>query len=454
MLTSINPSSEEILKEYPQMTGKELRFAIDQSEKAFIAWKKSSFEERASVLLKIKDKLLKHQKELGLTITLEMGKPIRESYQEIEKCAWVCEYYAKHGKSFLKAKKIQSDIKESQVLYEPLGTILAIMPWNFPFWQVFRFLAPVLMAGNTALLKHASNVSASALAIQKIVQEAGLPLGVFQTLLLSIHQIKELIKAPSVKAVTLTGSSQAGRSVAALAGAYLKKCVLELGGSDPFIVLADADLHLAVKIAVQSRMNNSGQSCIAAKRFIIEEKVYPAFLKKMLSEMKAIKFDNPQKQSTRLGPLAKESIRRELHQQVETSVKMGAVLKLGGKLPKGRGYFYPPTVLTDIPEAAPLYREESFGPVASCFKVKNEEEALSLANQTSYGLGATLLTKNKEKALSLAKELEVGNCFINARVHSDPRLPFGGVKDSGFGRELSDFGIKEFTNIKTLYPKF
>lgn len=454
MPKSIDPFTEKLLKDYPYHQEAEIKTRLEKAQLAFPKWKSLSFEKRASYLKKISQLLIKEKAGLSLLMTQEMGKPITQSRQEIEKCALACDYYAENAENFLAPEFIKTEIKESRVVFEPLGIILAIMPWNFPFWQVFRFLAPTLMAGNVAVLKHASNVTGCALAIEALLQNAGLPEGVFNLLIVPVEKIPAIISQPSIKGVTLTGSSEAGRRVGELAGRSLKKCVLELGGSDPFIILEDADLELALNTAVKSRMTNNGQSCIAAKRFIVQEKIYEDFMAKLTFAMKEIKLGDPSQEETQLGPLAKEGIRLELDRQVKQSLQKGARLILGGKLPEGKGYFYPPTILDNIPQEASLYDEESFGPVASCFKFKEDKEAIHLANDTAYGLASTIFSKDKERALWMASQLETGACFINKQVRSDPRLPFGGVKDSGFGRELSDFGIKEFTNIKTLYPKF
>ena len=399
--------------------------------------------------------LLRHQREdLAKLMTMEMGKRTGEALAEVDKCAWVCTYYADHAERFLQNERIESDASDSFVAYEPLGVILAVMPWNFPFWQVFRFAAPALMAGNTALLKHASNVSGCAIAIQQLFSDAGFPEDAFITLLIPSSKVKEVIAHPKVKAVTLTGSEAAGRSVAAEAGKYLKKCVLELGGSDPYLILADADLELAVKTCVQSRLLNAGQSCIAAKRFILVPEVYDAFTDLFLREMEKITVGDPTQAATGIGPLARVDLRDDLHDQVLRSVAMGARILLGGNIPEGVGAYYPPTVLTDVTPAMPAFREELFGPVAPLIRAESEAHALALANDSEFGLGAAVFSGDKGRAQRIAQQdLQAGSCFVNGLVKSDPRLPFGGIKLSGFGRELSHHGIREFVNVKTVWVR-
>ena len=384
-------------------------------------------------------------------MTLEMGKPISQAEAEAEKCAWVCDYYADNAESILKEEFIQTDASESYVRFDPLGVVLAVMPWNFPFWQVFRFAAPALMAGNVGILKHASNVPMCAEAIENIFLEAGFPEGAFKNLVISSKPVKNIIDNPLVKAATLTGSENAGRNVAERSGKNLKKTVMELGGSDPFIILPDADLEKASSVAVTARMINNGQSCIAAKRFIITEAVYDEFLELFLSKMQAVKMGDPMNPETELGPLARKDLMLELDEQVKQSVEAGAEILTGGKPVDGKGYFYPPTVLVNIGKGSPAYEQELFGPVASVIKAKDEADAIRIANDTDFGLGASLWTNNIQHAKELAKEIESGSVFINGLVKSDPRLPFGGIKISGYGRELSHYGIKEFVNIKTVW---
>jgi succinate-semialdehyde dehydrogenase/glutarate-semialdehyde dehydrogenase len=399
--------------------------------------------------------LLKSKKEeLAHLMALEMGKVKNEGIAEIEKCAWVCDYYAQNAELFLENEKIETEAKNSFVSYQPLGTILAVMPWNFPFWQVFRFAAPTIMAGNTAVLKHASNVPGCALAIEEMFREAGFSENIFRTLLIGSNQVEKVIQHPAIKGVSLTGSTPAGKSVAAIAGRELKKCVLELGGSDPYIILEDADLEDAAKKCVAGRLLNAGQSCIGAKRFIVVEDAYAEFLEYFTHEMNDAHFGDPFDEEIHMGPLARTDLRDELHQQVLNSIKKGAEVILGGEIPLRKGAFYPPTILENIKPGMPAYDEELFGPVASVIKVKDEKEAIYVANDTEFGLGASVFTSNLKKGENIAEmQLEAGCCFVNDFVKSDPRLPFGGIKESGFGRELSSHGIKEFLNVKTVVVK-
>ena len=387
-------------------------------------------------------------------MTLEMGKPIAQSRAEVEKCAWVCEYYAENAEKFLSDELITTDASKSFVTFQPLGVVLAVMPWNFPFWQVFRFAAPSLMAGNSGILKHASNVSGCALAIEEVFREAGFPKNLFKTILVPSSEMESVIKNEKIKAVTLTGSVPAGKSVAKTAGSVLKKTVMELGGSDPYVILEDADLEMAAETCVNARLINGGQSCIAAKRFIVVEKIYNEFEKLFVEKMKSKKMGDPFDESNDLGPQASVSLRDDLHKQVEKSIKLGAELLLGGKIPEIKGAYYPPTVLSNVKKGMPAYDEELFGPVAAIIKSKDETEAIKIANDTIFGLGAAVFTSDMKRGEKIAKEkLQAGCCFVNAFVKSDPRLPFGGIKESGYGRELSAFGIKEFVNIKTIYIK-
>jgi len=383
-------------------------------------------------------------------MTLEMGKPIAAAIAEAEKCAAACRYYAANAQSLLADRPVETDGGESWVAFQPLGVVLSIMPWNFPFWQVFRFAAPALMAGNVGILKHSSNVPQCALAIEEIFRRAGFADGVFQTFLVGSEAVEKIVADPRIAAVTLTGSEGAGRSVAGAAGKHLKKCVVELGGSDPFVVMPSADLDAAVSTAVTARMINNGQSCIAAKRFIVHTDIYDAFLKQFVARVSAIRIGDPMDEQTQLGPLATSGIRDELDAQVRTSVSKGAKILTGGKKPDRDGYFYAPTVLVDIPAESPAAQEELFGPVASVFRAKDLDEAIALANGTRFGLGASAWTRDGREESRFIEEIESGLLFINGMVASDPRLPFGGVKSSGFGRELGEFGIREFVNIKTV----
>jgi len=399
--------------------------------------------------------LLKTKKEeLAMLMALEMGKVKREGIAEIEKCAWVCDYYAVNAESFLENEPIATEATKSYVSYQPIGTILAIMPWNFPFWQVFRFAAPTLMAGNTAVLKHASNVPGCAMAIEELFREAGFPENVFRSLLISSKQVAKVIQHKAVKAVSLTGSTPAGKSVATLAGAELKKCVLELGGSDPYLILEDANIEKAAKKCALGRLINAGQSCIGAKRFIVVEKVYAHFLELFTHEMTAADFGDPSDEESTIGPLARADLRDELHKQVVDSVAKGAEVIIGGEIPNRKGAYYPPTILENVQPGMPAYDEELFGPVASVIKVKDVKEAIAVANDTVFGLGAAVFTSNTKMGENIAEmQLEAGACFVNDFVKSDPRLPFGGIKTSGYGRELAEQGIKEFMNVKTVVVK-
>ena len=454
MAKSINPATGEELKNYQDMTEKEIDEILEQSNKTFLEWKNSDFSQRSEKMKKAHDILLKRKDEFAEIMTLEMGKPILQSVSEIEKCAWVCEYFADNAEDFLSNEEIKTDATESYVTYNPLGVVLAIMPWNFPFWQVFRFAAPNLMAGNAGVLKHASNVTGCALGIEEVFKEAGFPENLFRTIIVSSKKMDAVIKNKNIKAVTLTGSVPAGKSVASTAGSVLKKTVLELGGSDPYVVLEDADLNDSVETCVNSRLINGGQSCIAAKRFIVAEKIYKKFEEMYVQLMKKKKMGDPFNKENNLGPQASESLRNDLHLQVEKSIEKGAKLLLGGKIPEGKGAYYPPTVLANVKKGMPAYDEEIFGPVAALIKVTNEEEAIKVANDTNFGLGAAVFTADAKRGKIIVEtKLQAGNCFVNAFVKSDPRLPFGGIIESGYGRELSPFGIKEFVNIKAVYIK-
>ncbi len=448
---SINPFTGQVLKEYESYSEDKLKEVLANSEKAFKVWKYYSFEKRSSLFIKIAGKLREKKGLLSTLMTSEMGKPIREAEAEVEKCAWVCEYYAENAEFFLKDDLIISDASESYVEYDPLGCILAIMPWNFPFWQVFRFAAPTIMAGNTGLLKHASNVPQCALAIQDLFEEAGFPKGVFQSVLISGEETDRLIAHKTIKAVTLTGSEQAGMKVAASAGSNLKKTVLELGGSDPFIVLKDADIDDAASWAVKARMINNGQSCIAAKRFIVVESVKNQFVQAMAKAMRGLKLGDPLLPEIQVGPLARKDLAESLFAQVQRSISLGASAVIGGVPPSEA--MFTPTILDNVKPGMPAFDEELFGPVAAIISVQNEQVAIDMANQSKYGLGASIWTRDFEKGKALARQIESGSVFINGMVKSDPRLPFGGVKLSGYGRELAAFGIREFVNIKSVWVK-
>ena len=449
---SINPATLEVIATYEELAPAAVARLINRSEVAFARWRGTSNAERASLMRSAAAVLRSSVDELASLMALEMGKPVRQGRAEIEKCVWVCEYYADHAASFLEPEIVATDARRSFVTFQPLGVILAVMPWNFPFWQVFRFAAPALMAGNVGILKHASNVCGCALAIDEIFARAGFPDGVFRTLLVSSDAVEAIIAHPAVKAVTLTGSAPAGRAVARAAGGQLKKTVLELGGSDAYVILDDADIERAASICAESRLINAGQSCIAAKRFIVSESKARVFSGLLAERMLAKRVGDPLDESTDIGPLARVDLREELHRQVTDSLAKGAVRLVGGSIPSGRGAFYPPTVLTGVQRGIPAYHEELFGPVAAVIEARNEEEAIRIANDTSYGLGAALFTGDLVRAERIAAErIEAGSCFVNAFVKSDPRLPFGGIRESGYGRELSHFGIREFVNIKTVY---
>ncbi|WP_175574376.1 NAD-dependent succinate-semialdehyde dehydrogenase [Algoriphagus marinus] len=451
-ISSINPFTGEILKKFTSPSEQEIETALANGDAAFDTWKKTSFEFRSGLMKKAGQRLRDQKEKYARLISLEMGKVIKESRSEIEKCAWVCDYYADQAESFLADLRIDlPDGAKAKVKHQPLGMVLAVMPWNFPFWQVFRFAAPTLMAGNVGILKHASNVPQCALAIEEVFTSAGFPKGVFQSLLIDSKATTKLISDSRIKAVTLTGSEKAGASVASEAGKNIKKSLLELGGSDPFIVLNDADVNLAATTAVKSRMINFGQSCIAAKRFIIEAGVYDQFLESFTKELAKLKKGDPMDEEADFACMARGDLAMELYEQVKKSVDLGAKLLLGGKKPAKDSPFFEPTILTEIPKNAPAYSEEMFGPVALIFKVENEQEAVLLANDSEFGLGGSLWTRNLEKGEKLAEQIETGAVFINSMTASNPHLPFGGVKKSGYGRELSRNGILEFVNSKTVF---
>jgi succinate-semialdehyde dehydrogenase / glutarate-semialdehyde dehydrogenase len=452
MLTSINPMNGTILGSYPIANSASIEKAVTQAGKAFDSWRKLSLKERGSVLRSIAKQLRSEKQRLAELATREMGKPIEQSLAEVEKCATCLEFYAKNGPAFLKDEMVETDAKKSYVSFQPLGIVLAIMPWNFPYWQAFRAMAPALMAGNVMLLKHASNVSGCAIAIEKIVKDSGATKALFQSLLIPSGNIADLIAHPSIAAVTLTGSTDAGKKVASIAGAHIKKQVLELGGSDAYIVLEDADLELAVKTSVDGRLVNSGQSCVAAKRFVVVKAVRKEFEHRMVKLMQEAKYGDPFDKANKIGPLARVDLRDALDDQVKRSIAKGAKLLCGGYIPEGEGAYYPPTVLSNVKKGMAAYDEELFGPVASIIEAKDEQDAIRIANDNIFGLGAGIFSKNRKRAEQIAaNELQAGNCFVNSFVHSDPRLPFGGIKQSGYGRELSAFGIREFVNVKTVF---
>ena len=454
MLYSINPTDGKTIASYEEMVLNQISSIIETAHQTFLSWRETDFEYRSQKMKKTASLLRDKKEELAKLMTTEMGKPITQSRGEVEKCAWVCEYFAENAEKFLKDEIIETDAQKSFVTFQPLGVVLAVMPWNFPFWQVFRFAAPNLMAGNAGILKHSSNVSGCSLAIEKIFLEAGFPRGLFSSILVSSKNMNAVIEDKKIKAVTLTGSVAAGRSVAKKAGAMLKKTVLELGGSDPYVILDNADLEKTADICTTARLLNGGQSCIAAKRFIITASVYDEFEKLFIQKMNEKKMGDPFDESNYLGPQASTHLRNELHQQVVGSIAKGAKLLLGGVLPEGEGAYYPPTILTNVSKGMPAYEEELFGPVAALIKAEDENDAIRIANDTTFGLGAAVFTNDVKKGELIAKEkLNAGCCFVNDFVKSDPRLPFGGINDSGYGRELGVFGIKEFVNIKTVYVK-
>jgi succinate-semialdehyde dehydrogenase/glutarate-semialdehyde dehydrogenase len=450
-ITSVNPATEEVLARFDPFTPEQVDRALDEAQDAFMAWRDRSVAERAVPMRRLAALLRERADRYGRLITMEMGKPIAEAKAELEKCAWGAEHYAENAARYLADEVIETSAKRSIVAFEPLGIVLAVMPWNFPFWQVIRFAAPALMAGNAALLKHASNVPQCALAIEEAIRDAGFPEGLLRTVLVAGSAIEPVIGDPRIRAVTLTGSSDTGSRIAALAGRALKKSVLELGGSDPYIVLADADLVAAAKVGARARNQNTGQSCIAAKRFIAVEPIARDFERLFAAEVEALRVGDPLDAKTQIGPLARADLRDTLERQVRDSVRMGARLLTGGERGSGKGWYYEPTVLADVTEDMPVFKEETFGPVAAVLRVRDAEDAVRVANDSAYGLGANLWTGDLALGEALARKIESGSVFVNGMVASDPRLPFGGVKRSGYGRELSSYGIKEFVNIQTIW---
>ncbi len=450
-LQSINPATEELIATFEEFTGEQLDQALERAALAFEPWRRVPFAERSRLMLGAAAYLREEKPRLAGLITAEMGKPIAEAEAEIEKCAWNCDFYAENAERFLAAQSILSSASQSYVAFEPLGPVLAIMPWNFPFWQVFRFAAPAIMAGDTALLKHASNVSQCALAIEDVFRAGGFPDGVFQTLLTSGPAAESLIQDDRIRAVTLTGSDSTGSKVGAAAGRAVKKCVLELGGSDPFIVLADADVRAAAETGVRARNQNAGQSCIAAKRFIVVEAVADEFEERFVDGVSNLRVGDPMQREAQIGPLARGDLRDAIEEQVRRSVEQGANVAVGGHRMEGKGYFYAPTVLTGVTAEMPSASEETFGPLAAVIRARDSDDAIAIANDSQFGLGASLWTRDVEHARGLAREIQAGSVFINGMVASDPRLPFGGIKRSGYGRELSEFGIREFVNVQTVW---
>ena len=449
-IASINPATGETLKTFESLTETQIDEKLQRAAETFATYRLISLAEREAWMLRAAEILESEKDDFARLMTIEMGKPIKGAVGEAEKCAWVCRYYAETAKLHLAEQFVDTNAASSFVRFQPLGPVLAVMPWNFPFWQVFRFAAPALMAGNVGLLKHASNVPQCALAIEDIFRRAGFPEGAFQTLLIGSAEVTAILEDSRVVAATLTGSEPAGRSVAAIAGKQIKKMVLELGGSDPFIVMPSADIAEAATTAVKARTINNGQSCIAAKRFIVAADIYDEFERRFVEEMKALSVGDPLDETNDIGPLATEQILKDVDEQVKASVAAGAIVLTGGKKIDRDGNYYEPTVLVSIPLASPVSCEEVFGPVAMLFRVNNIDEAIDLANSTSFGLGAAAWTNDDAEQTRFIDELQAGCVFINSMVASDPRLPFGGIKNSGFGRELGEFGIREFVNIKTV----
>src|SRR5262249_24226612 len=450
-IQSINPATGEVIETFEPFGDAKIDEALAQARDAYAQWRGTSLAERSALLRRIAASLRAQKAALARIATLEMGKPIVESEAEVEKCAWNCDFYADNAENFLSDEPVATNAAASYVSYQPLGVVLAVMPWNFPYWQVFRFAAPALMAGNAAVLKHASNVSRAALEIERIIHESGAPAGLFRTMLVPGGQVDRIIADARIAAITLTGSDSTGVAVASTAGRCLKKTVLELGGSDAFIVLEDADLDGATQMAVRSRFQNSGQSCIAAKRFIVVSSVLDAFTEKFVAATARLRVGDPLDRETQVGPMAREDLRDGLDKLVRESVAMGARALRGGQPGEGRAAFYEPTVLSGVPPAMPVFREETFGPVAPVIRARDAEHAIALANDSQFGLGGNLWTQDVVRGRELARRIESGNVFINGMTASDPRLPFGGVKRSGYGRELAAFGIREFVNVQTVW---
>ncbi len=450
-LTTINPTTGQPLERYDTLSDDEVDARLDRAATAFERHRQTAFADRAARMRRTAELLEDRADTLGALMTREMGKPVGQARAEVEKCAWVCRYYAEHAEDFLADEPVDTDAHKSVVAFEPLGPVLAVMPWNFPVWQVVRFAAPALMAGNVALLKHAPNVTGTALAIENLLRDAGFDGDEFQTLVVEVDQVKSIIQDKRVQAATLTGSVGAGRAVGSQAAGQIKPSVLELGGSDPFIVLADADLDLALEKGIAARMQNNAQSCIAAKRFILDQSIADEFTERFVPQMDGFTIGNPMDEDTDLGPLAREDLRDGVHDQVMRSLEQGAVCATGGHKIERAGYFYAPTVLTEVEPGNVAFEEEIFGPVASMIVADDADHAVDLANNTRFGLGGAVFTEDRAKGESIARRLDVGCAFVNEKVKSDPRLPFGGIKDSGYGRELSHYGLRAFVNIKTVW---
>jgi succinate-semialdehyde dehydrogenase/glutarate-semialdehyde dehydrogenase len=455
MIVTINPATGEKITEYPVMLAGDIDTLLRQSERDFRRWRQSGFEERRACMHRLAELLRDQAAEHGRLITLEMGKPLGQAIAEVSKCAWVCDYFADHAEAFLQPEQSAIDGATGMVTFEPLGVILGVMPWNFPYWQVLRFAAPILMAGNGIVVKHAPNVTGCSIAIDKLFRDAGFPEHLYRAVHIDLDEVDRLtgfmIDHPVIRAVSVTGSTGAGQAVASKAGRALKRSVLELGGSDPYIVLEDADLTQAVDACVAGRLLNAGQSCIAAKRFIVRKEVIEAFTQMIVGKMQKAVMGDPFAEGTEVGPIARADLRDQVHSQVQQSVEAGAVLLCGGHVPNAPGCYYPPTVLSGVRKGMAAYSEEIFGPVATIIEVEDDEEAVTVANDSDFGLGSAVFSQDTDRALSIAHRLDAGSCFINSMVKSDPRLPFGGVKQSGYGRELSHHGIREFVNIKTLF---
>jgi succinate-semialdehyde dehydrogenase/glutarate-semialdehyde dehydrogenase len=448
---SINPATGAKLESFALHTPAELDATLDRAVAAQREWARRSFAERAVLMKRAGAYLRANKARFALNATREMGKPIGDAEAEVDKCAWACDFYADHAEGFLADEHIASTASESYIAYQPLGVVLAVMPWNFPYWQVFRFAAPALMAGNAGVLKHASNVTRCALDIEETFRESGFPAGAFSTVIVPGSEVKHLIADDRIAAVTITGSEPAGVSVASESGRALKKHVLELGGSDAFIVLADADLAAAAKTAAKARFQNAGQSCICGKRFIVEDAIYDRFVAAFIEESKAYRTGDPEDRATTMGPLARADLRDDLVKQIDGSVAMGARVVLGGTAPQGPGAYFEATVLVDVDDTMPVFREETFGPVAAVIRARDAAHAVEMANDSTFGLGGALWTRDVERAKHLARQIQTGAVFINGMTASDPRLPFGGIKHSGYGRELSYLGIREFMNIQTVW---
>jgi succinate-semialdehyde dehydrogenase/glutarate-semialdehyde dehydrogenase len=450
-MESVNPFTGEVIKRYAEASTDAVRSAVERAHKAHLDWRRRSFPERAESMRRAAQLLRERAEDYARLMAVEMGKPVRDGIAESKKCALGCDFYAEHAQEFLAARPVHVENRKARVVFAPLGVILAVMPWNFPFWQVIRFAAPALMAGNAGVLKHAANVPGCALALESLFRDAGFPEHLFRTLLIGNKAVEAVIAHPLVRAVSLTGSEGAGRAVGATAGRFLKKTVLELGGSDAYVILADADIPFTAAQSAKARLVNGGQSCIAGKRFIVVEGLRAEFEKQLVAEMAKAKMGDPLEESTTLGPMARRDLRDSLHVQVQKSISLGARCLLGGSIPEGDAAFYPPTVLTHVREGMPAHDEEMFGPVAAIIAARDEQDAIRLANDSRFGLGGAVFTRDLARGEALASDgIEAGLVFVNAAVESNPKLPFGGIKESGYGRELSSFGIHEFVNIKTV----